>query len=179
MSDFASSLPVRTQSPGDVVTILADATNPATQQAAVDTHGSVVITPRDASGTAYGITNPLPVYLQDFGTSINNYNTAAAIAAGSSSNHQYTVTASKTLHLTQIHASASGKLKIEVGIETGVGTGIFNSVFVGFNSTSNPNIQIPLTAFIEVAAGVRVQIIRTNEDKVAQDLYSTVCGHEQ
>lgn len=133
----------------------------------------------DIGGTAVSPTNPIPVYLQDGGTSINNYNTAAAVAAGATSNHDYTVTAAKTLHLNQFHAAASGKLKIECQIETGVATGVFNSIFVGFNSTSNPNIDIPIFAEIDVAAGVRVRIIRTNNDLVAQDVYSTTSGHEQ
>lgn len=130
-------------------------------------------------GSAVSATNPLPVYLQDGGTSVNNYNTASAIAAAATSNHDYTVTTAKTLHLSQFHASASGKLKIECQIETGAATGIFNTIFVGFNSTSSPNIDITLSAETQVAAGVRVRIIRTNLDLAAQDVYSTTSGHEQ
>ena len=135
---------------------------------------------RDNTGTAFSASNPLPVSLSssNAGTEINDYNTAAALAAAGVSNHDYTVTALKTLLLSQIWASASAKLKIEVQIETGVATGVFTSKFVGFNSTSNPNIPVPLSQPISVAAGVRVRVIRTNKDNQAQDVYSTICGSE-
>src|SRR5262249_31596273 len=99
-------------------------------------------------------------------------------AAAASSNHDYTVTAGKTLHLTQIEASASGKAKIEVEVETGVATNTFTSYFVQFNSTADPNMSLELTNSISVAAGVRVRVVRTNKDNQAQDLYSTICGYE-
>ena len=112
------------------------------------------------------------------GDEINNFLLSAAVAAGASANHDYTVTAGKTLLLKQVWASASGKMKIEVQIETGAGTNVFNTRFVGFNSTANPNIEIPVKSVISVAAGVRVRVIRTNKDNQAQDLYSTISGNE-
>lgn len=112
------------------------------------------------------------------GTPINNYNTAAAIAGGASSNHDYTVTALKTFYFNQIEASASGKMKIEVQIETGVATGVFNTRWVQFNSTSETNMVIHIDNPIAVAAGVRVRVIRTNRDNQAQDVYSTISGYE-
>lgn len=132
------------------------------------------------AGADVSATNPVPVVIsQDNpGTEINNYNTASAVAAGATSNHDYTVTALKTLLLTQIEAAASGKMKIEVQIETGVATGVFNTRFVQFSSTAETNMSISLRAPISVAAGVRVRIIRTNKDNQSQDLYSTICGQE-
>lgn len=112
------------------------------------------------------------------GTEVNNYNTAAAVASGATSNHDYTVTGGTTLTLRQIEASASAKMKIEVQIETGVATGVFNTRFVQFNSTAETNMSIHLQSPITVAAGVRVRIIRTNRDNQAQDLYSTISGQE-
>lgn len=112
------------------------------------------------------------------GTEVNNYNTAAAVAAGASSNHDYTVTGGTTFTLSQIEASASAKMKIEVQIETGVATGVFNTRFVQFNSTAETNMSIHLAAPITVAAGVRVRVIRTNRDNQAQDVYSTISGQE-
>lgn len=124
--------------------------------------------------------NPVPVTISSTipGTAVQSYNTAASIAAGSTSNHVYTVTTAKTLNLARIWASASGKLKIEIQVETGVATGVFNSKFVGFNSTATPNIDITVVSALQVAAGVRVQIIRTNDDKAAMDVYSTIEGTE-
>lgn len=133
----------------------------------------------DEAGEPFSASNPLPVTVVDSeGDEVNNYNTAAAVAAAASSNHDYTVTAATTLKLSQIWAAASGKMKIEVQIETGVATGVFTTRFVGFNSTANTNILIPVNENISVAAGVRVRVIRTNKDNQAQDLYSTISGHE-
>lgn len=134
----------------------------------------------DGSANYYSATNPVPVYISknNIGDEVNDYSTASALAAAATSNHDYTVTALKTLLLTQIEASGSGKMKIEVQIETGVATGVFNTRFVQFNSTSEPNMHIELTSPIAVAAGVRVRVIRTNRDNQAQDVYSTICGQE-
>lgn len=112
------------------------------------------------------------------GTSVNDYNTSAALAAAATSNHDYTVTGGMTLSLNQIEASGSGKMKIEVQVETGVATGVFNSRFVQFNSTSTPNMSVNLKDPISVAAGVRVRVIRTNRDNQSQDVYSTISGYE-
>lgn len=133
----------------------------------------------DEDGNPISSTNPLQVVvIESEGVEINDYNTVAAVAAAASSNHDYTVTAGKTLKLTQIETSASGKMKIEVRIETAVASGVFNTKFVKFNSTANPNVSITLREPIDVAAGVRVRIIRTNNDNQAQDVYSTISGHE-
>lgn len=227
MSDYASSLPVRTETNGDVAVKLVDATvvsqglnidasgritakaqdgsgNALTSQASgaqqaldvginvagvqVDPRAIRALTSsdvvsaniRDNTGTAFSAANPLPVYMADNapGDEINDYNTASAIVAGASSNHDYTVTALKTFTLTQIEASASGKMKIEVQVETGVSSGTFNTRFVQFNSTATPNMSILLSKPISVAAGVRVRIVRTNVDKAAMDVYSTISGSE-
>lgn len=134
----------------------------------------------DATGTPFSVTNPLPVALtlNNGGSEINDYATSAAVAAAASTNHDYTVTALKTLLLSQIEASASGKMKIEVQVETGVASGVFTSKFVQFNSTANPNMSVHLASPISVAAGVRVRVIETNKDNQAQDLYSTISGQE-
>lgn len=134
---------------------------------------------RDASGNAFTPDNPLAVTLVDSGgAEINDYVTATAVAAAATSTHDYTVTAAKRLKLSQILAAGSGKIRVEVAVETGVATAVFTSKFVGFNSTSNPNVYIPVNENITVAAGVRVRVTIKNMDLAAQDVYSTVCGHE-
>lgn len=134
----------------------------------------------DGSGNYYSASNPLSVAMSvnNAGTEVNNYNTAAAVASGATSNHDYTVTGGTTLLLTQIEAAGSGKMKIAVQIETASGSGVFNTNFVQFNSTSSPNMTIQLKSPISVVAGARVRIIRTNRDNQAQDLFSTICGQE-
>lgn len=52
MADFNSSLPVRTETNGDIKSILVDFTNPTTQGAKVDTHGSQWSVIANAAGTA-------------------------------------------------------------------------------------------------------------------------------
>ena len=123
--------------------------------------------------------NPVPVTIEDApGTHINDFKDAASIAAGALDNHDYTVTAGKTLHLNQIEASASGKARMQISVETGVATGVFTIRFVRFNSTAAPDMSVILQNSILVAAGVRVRVVMSNTDKAAQDLYSTICGYE-
>ena len=112
------------------------------------------------------------------GDEVNDYNTSASLAVNATSNHDYTVSASKTLTLRQIEASASGKMKIEVKVETSAGSGTFVTKFVMFNSTANPNLNIHLESPISVATGVKVRIARKNLDGAGQDVYSTICGQE-
>ena len=101
------------------------------------------------------------------GTAVVDYNTAASVAGGASSTHTYTATGN--FNLTQVLASASGKVKIEVQLN-GV------TKLVAFNSTSSPNIEVTLTQYIPVTTGQTVTVIRTNRDNQAQDVYSTILG---
>lgn len=134
---------------------------------------------RDEDGNPYTADNPLPVtFVDSEGAEVNDYLTSASVAAGASINHIYTVTSGKRLKLSQIAFAGSGKMKVEVQVETGVATGVYATKFVAFNSTAFPNQSLPINENITVAAGVRVQVIRTNRDLQAQDLYSTICGHE-
>ena len=93
------------------------------------------------------------------------------VSANTSVNHDYTVTALKTLTGEEIVVSASGKIKVQV---------LFNAVtkFVAFNSTANPTIIIPLLRTIKATAGQVVRITITNTDNQSQDVYSTLMGVE-
>jgi hypothetical protein len=135
---------------------------------------------RDSAGNLYSAANPMPVQLSagEAGTEVHNYNTAASLAAAATSNHDYTVTATKTFKASKFWAAASGKLKIEVQVSLN-GT-VFTTKFVGFNSTSEPNIAIDLNQFTlsDTGTGSIVRVIRTNLDKAAMDVYSTISGVE-
>lgn len=134
---------------------------------------------RDEDGNAFTASNPLPVTLVDSeGTEVNDYNTGAALAAAATSNHDYTVTALKTLKASKIWAAASGKMKIIVGVETAVASGTFTTKFVAFNSTANPNIEIDIKELISQIAGAKIRVSRVNLDNQSMDVYSTICGHE-
>lgn len=165
----------RSVTPGDATQTerLTSIQNAAGDKRALD------VSLHDENGENFTTENPLPVTIVGSeGAEVNDFDTAAAVAAAGTSNHDYTVTAATTLELSQIWASASGKLKIEVQIETGVATDTWSTVFVAFNSTANTNIEIPIRENISVAAGVRVRVIRTNRDNQPQDVYSTISGHE-
>lgn len=135
----------------------------------------------DSSGNVITVTNPLPVFVSAKvpGTEINDYNTVVAIATNGTSNHDYTITVGKTFIGKKFWATASGKLKVEVQVSPDGVT--FSSKWVGFNSTATPNINIDLDVFSisDSGAGSKIRIIRTNLDKTAMDVYSTISGTEQ
>jgi hypothetical protein len=174
MADYNSSLPVRSE--GDahekLQTKIVDYNTPA-QGLAIDASGNISAKLLDDTGTAFSSGNPLYVSNVAAPTiKYNSYQTSASVASNASVNHDYTALAA--IKLLRVHASGSGKIKAEVKVETGVGTGVYNTFFVEFNSTSSPNIQIPLDAPISVASGVKIRVTLTNRDNQAQDVYSTV-----
>lgn len=127
----------------------------------------------DEAGVAYSQANPLPVEMvsDQAGDEICDYQTSAAVAKDASVNHDYTVTTLKTFLGEQAWISGSGKLKVELLVNGAV-------KFVAFNSTSMPNIEIPLGKILK---GLTTEVIRmtiTNRDNQAQDLYSTLTGLE-
>lgn len=132
------------------------------------------------AGADVTATNPIPVAFSSapLGTIVNDYNTVASIAAGATSNHNYTITATKTFQGKKIWAAASGLMKIEVQVSPDGTT--FPTKWVGFNSTANPNITIDLDqmVFVDSGTGAVIRVIRTNLDKKAQDVYSTISGTE-
>lgn len=133
----------------------------------------------DATGTAFSPSNPLPVVFEVGGTSVCDYKDASSIAAGASDNHDYTVTAGKTLYLNMIQSSASGKAKMVLQVETGVASGVFTTKGAQFNSTATSDMEFYLPSPVVVAAGVRVRVIMSNRDLLSQDLYSSIIGSEQ
>lgn len=112
------------------------------------------------------------------GTEVCAYNTSAAVAGGASVDFDYTVTAATLFIGEQVWASGSGKIKAVVAVETAPASGIYNTKFSSFNSTSSPNIEIPLKRLLKQVAGAKVRITITNRDNQAQDVYSTLSGVE-
>ncbi len=127
----------------------------------------------DEAGVAYSQANPLPVELtQDqSGDEIVDFNTSAAVAAGASVNHDYTVSVGKLFLGEEAWISGSGKLKAELLVNGAI-------KWVGFNSTANPNIRIPLEKIMKANAGEVIRFTITNRDKQPQDVYSTIAGLE-
>lgn len=128
---------------------------------------------RDASGTAFSNSNPLPVFVTSTasGTDVLDFKQASAIAAGSNDTHTYTVTALKTLNLQKIQATASGKIKVEIYLNA-----VLKAVM--FNSTSAPNCEYMFSSPQTLGAGLVVGVKIYNLDKAAMDLYSTIEGFE-
>lgn len=154
---------------------------PTAKRGTVDTTDvSLDISLHDENGNKYSASNPLPVSLEESeGTEVCNHATTASVAANTTVNHDYTVTALNTLVMDSVLVSASGKIKAEIKVETGVGTGIYANIAVVFNSTSSPNVQIDFEKVRKVAAGVKVRISLTNKDNQPQDVYSTLMGVEK
>jgi hypothetical protein len=127
----------------------------------------------DENGNPYSATNPLAVAVTGDapGDEIVEFNTSAAVAKDASVNHDYTVSAGKTLLGEEAWISGSGKLKVEMLVNGA-------TVFVGFNSTANPNVRIPLEKMVKADAAQVVRFTITNRDKQAQDVYSTLTGLE-
>lgn len=179
---------VNNSKPGNVglIASVRDA-NPSdttqTQRLTSTTQGSkrlLDIALHDEDGNVFSASNPLPVTSVDSeGDEVNSfYSSPADVAAGASVNAEYTVTVAKTLKLSQVHISASGKVKAEIKVETAAASGIFDTKFVFFNSTANPNILADIGEHISVPAGAKVRVTMTNRDTSPMTLYSTICGHE-
>jgi hypothetical protein len=132
------------------------------------------------AGAYVSASNPLPVIVDPAGagTPKNYYTDSSAIAAGSSSTQSTTVGGTTGFYLQQVFCTASGKFKAVVQVETGSGTNVFNIIFAAFNSTATPNATITLPSPQLVVTGARVQVIMTNNDLLAMDLYSTVSGFQ-
>lgn len=134
----------------------------------------------DEDGNAYTANNPLPVAVSESeGEEVVDYDQAVNIAKDASANHDYTVTAAKTLVLDYVWCAASGRTRFELQIEDGVGAGTFTTQAVAFNSTSNPNVKLDIARRIVVAAGIIVRVVKTNLDNQQQDLYTTIYGIEK
>jgi hypothetical protein len=195
MSDFNSSLPIRTETNGDVKAgLLNDADvriNPATedkQDSAItelqtiksnQTDGSQVSKITDGTDElAVNGDGSINVNIVDaaVGDDINVYGTASAGVPGTPTTVvDYTVNTGKTLKLNGVHATGSGKIKVEIKAGTPSSE---TTRAVGFSSTANPNIDITFPTPLEVVAGDKVLVIITNKDTANQDLYANISGEE-
>jgi len=139
--------------------------------------GSVAVS---KNNTVNSETNPLFVEVVEGGVSSNevlDYNTVADVAADASSNHDYTVTATKTLVVRRIHVAASGAAKWEV--RSGPVASLATKS-VKFTTAAWPSAEFDFEGRLEVpdTSTGTLRVIRTNRDNQAQDMYSTVIGNE-
>jgi len=137
----------------------------------------------DQNGDAFTPGNPLSVSVVDnvAGLDVMDYNDNAGvdIAAGASINHDYTVTAAKTLILKQVQGSASSRARFELQIETGVATAVFTTKAVFFVSEATHNFSETFANPIDIAAGIKVRVVKENrDDDDGQVIYSYISGIE-
>lgn len=131
-----------------------------------------------ANTSANSATNPIFVKEVDAVVSneVNDYSTAANVAANSTSNHDYTVTGT-TFLLDSIIFSSSGKGKVEVQVGP---VASLVSKAVAFTNETVGTVQLNFNPPIEVPATSTgtVRLIRTNRQNQTQDLYSTILGND-
>jgi len=179
MADYDSSLPVRTESDGDVVVKVGDGTTPAQQwEVLADGRGSVNVT----DGTDDLVVNPdgsinVNQVSTTVGTDVHEYATSAAVAIDTPTDVvDYTVTTAKTLLLKSVQAAASGKCKIEVKAGTPASEA---TVAVFFLSTAMGSQDFIFPQPIEVVGDDKVLVTMTNiENAQPQDLYAYINGVE-
>lgn len=182
MSDIDSSLPIKTESDVDekVQSKIVDFTTP-TQGMEVDTDNDAHVKAklRDDAGNPFGIeANPVYTVIgDDPADEVFDYQTSAAVAKDATVNHDYTVTALKTMKGVQMVVSSSGEFKVELMRETGVAAGTYDTILTAFAQASSPLVDITIQRILQVAAGVNIRIAITNRDN-ARDVYSTLLGME-
>jgi hypothetical protein len=179
MSDYESSLPVRTENDGDVVAKIADATTPANQWE-IDATGRGKVNVADSTGDELEINADGSINVNMISTTVGDdvheYNTeVAGVPNTPATVIDYTVSSGKTLILKQLQASASGKAKVE--LLTGTASSEVNK-YTSFISTSSGEVRITFAQPIEVAGDDKVLLIITNTDKANADLYGLINGVE-
>jgi hypothetical protein len=135
---------------------------------------------RDHNGVPWTEENPLPTYQAEKPSDeVEDFHDSGDIDNVTPSTHEYIVSVGKTLKNLKVFGSASGKAKWELKVETAVGSATFVTVAIGFNSTAQPNLVVPLEYKKTIAAGVKVQVVKTNRDKNDDfSVYSQVTGDE-
>lgn len=125
------------------------------------------------SDTDVSAANPVPVTMVDPGvssTEVHDYDTAAAVAAGTTDTHTLTASGG-TLIVRKIAIASSGGSKFEVQNNG-------STILVGFVPRRGGFEEHKFEPPVEVANGNALTIIRTNRQLAAQDLYSTIEGNQ-
>lgn len=125
------------------------------------------------AGAYVSASNPLPVIIESSAptTPKNYYTDSSAVAVGATATQSTTAGGATGFYLQQILVSGSGKFKAVVSIG---GT----PYFTAFNSTAEPSVVIPVPNDTLVATGTVISVAMTNNDLLAQDLYSTLSGYQ-
>ena len=171
MADFKSSLPVVTldQTGADNIGQIADGAGSG-NKAGVDANNDLCTKAKltDSGGTPIDGSNPLPVSFKA-GSCSEDYNTAAAVAAAASSNHDYAPGAAGDVVGLILSASGCAKWEVQIGA---VASETTRMVF--FTSAAEQTKVVSLPCGIAVGASDNIKVIRTNRDEQAMDVYSTI-----
>lgn len=138
----------------------------------------------DSNGNRIDQNNPLATYNVDNpGQEIQDGDLAADVAAKvgptiTSATHEYIVSATKELRKLSAECSSAGLAKFVLQVEDGVGAGTFTIVDIKFNSTAMPNVELGVNIPAPIAAGVKVQVIKSNLDNGDTDMWSIINGVE-
>ena len=129
----------------------------------------------------YSSNNPMPVSIEESeGDEIHDYQADAdVLKAGGTAEHIYTVSAGKLMNFEQVLFAGAGRLKIDVQVETGVASDVYETIATGLSSTSKLGDEISFKRAYNVAAGVRIKVLKTNLDNQDFDIYSTIVGVEK
>lgn len=135
----------------------------------------------DELGNAFTTLNPLPVQPVGLpGAPVHDFNEGVDIAAGATSDHDYSVPSGQTFYLKQIIASASSRFRYKLQLGDGGAVEVFADVAVRFQSEDQDNADMILAEPMEVvgtANTTTIKLIRQNrDDDDAQSLYTTIVG---
>ena len=134
----------------------------------------------DEDNTPYSSSNPVPVSMgeSEFGTEVHDYDDTDVVK-DTSEDHDYTVTAGKTLFLNRVNFSSSARCKVDLSIETGVATDVFNTIGTAHIKAGNEHGAIDFgNRPKRVAAGVKVRVTKSNQDNQDAAIYDTIVGLE-
>ena len=200
MADYDSSLPVRTETAGDVVVKIVDAAG--TNQWEIDANNIGQVNLNDGTNAlVIGANGEITTLISDgtdsleingdgsinvnivselSGGEVHQYGTTSALAPATPTTVvTYTVTALKTLQLKGVQGAASGAFKCEVFAGLTAGTPpTATPVAVFFGSTAGGSVEHTFPQPIEVAATQSVTLKFTNRDKQNMDVYGFINGVE-
>lgn len=179
INNAAGAAAVNIQDGGNSITVDGAVTVSATDLDIRDLNLTQDAVRVSANTSANSATNP--IFVKDVqesvsSTEVHSYNTAAAVAADASSNHDYTVVGT-TFLLKKVIGSFSGGGKIE--IQTGPVASLV-TIAVAFVPKEGGTQQIEFNPprEVPVTSTGTVRVIRTNRQGQAQDVYSTIMGND-
>lgn len=142
----------------------------------------VVVGGKDASGNAqqFKVSTAGELYVvpveSSSATDVLDYQTTATVGAAAVTNHDYTITNTKTIKEMEVLVGARGATKVEVGTWNGT---TFVPKFVFFQQIQE-NYNHPLPRFSALGDGtLKIRVKITNLDGQSSDVYSTLTGIEE